>query len=98
MSVVAVEDITSSLQQQNINQQPPQQQVKPNTSGISAVGKHQLSIEERKKLDDVMSELNRTSSENSKWIKFDDGTSKVLQIMPELTELTKEPFPSDPTT
>lgn len=78
------------------NQQQPQQQVKPNTSGISAVGKHPLSSEEKNHLDDIMSDLNRTSSENSKWIKFDDGASKVLQIMPELTALTKEPFASDP--
>jgi hypothetical protein len=84
----------ASLQQQ-------QQQPQPQTSKLNStigIGKESLSTDQKKHLDDIMSYLNNTSNDSSKFVKLAPNQTKILKVLTDKTELVDVSFPSDPKT
>ena len=69
--------------------------------GVGAVrvgvgGKESLTAEQKQRLDEIMSYMNSTSNDSSKFVKFAPNQTKILKVLTEKTELVDVTFPSDP--
>jgi hypothetical protein len=88
---------SSSLEEiASLQQQQQHQTSKLNNSSTISVGKESLSTDQKKHLDDIMSYLNNTSSDSSKFVKLAPNQTKVLKVLTDKTELVDVTFPSDP--
>jgi hypothetical protein len=70
----------------------------PTSTATSTIGtrKESLSMEQKKHLDDIMSYLNDTSNDSSKFVKLAPNQTKILKVLTDKTELVDVTFPSDP--
>ena len=64
--------------------------------GVGVGGKESLTAEQKQRLDEIMSYMNSTSNDSSKFIKFAPNQTKILKVITEKTELVDVKFPSDP--
>lgn len=65
----------------------------PSTVGV---GKETLTVNQKQHLDDIMSFLNNTSNDASKFIKFAPNQTRILKVLTDKTEIVDVTFPSDP--
>ena len=64
--------------------------------GTTKDKKRIFEMDQKKHFDDIMSYLNNSSNDSSKFVKFVPNQTKIFKVLTDKTELVDVTFPSDP--